>query len=304
MEKNAPFDWNQVRALLATVEAGSLSAAARQLGLTQPTLGRQVAALEAELGVTLFERVGRRLALTQAGREIIAPLQAMGEAANRIALIASGQSQAVEGVVRITTSDVYAVHVLPPFLKKVRELAPNLVIDILASNEVEDLLRRRADIAIRHVPPQQEELIARRCPDASARIYGATDYLDRVGRPRSADDLSRADFIGVSERSDIMITELARRGVTVTERNFPLTTGSALVGWGWVRQGLGLGIIMEAVASQTPGVEDAWPGFEGVPVPTWLTTHRELRTSRRIRLVFDLLTEHFSRPLPAVALPD
>src|SRR5690606_38189732 len=155
MEKSA-FDWNQVRALLATVEAGSLSAAARQLGLTQPTLGRQVAALEAALGVTLFERVGRKLVLTQAGRELIAPLQTMGEAANRISLIASRQAQAVEGVVRITTSDVYAVHVLPPFLKRVRALAPNLVIDILASNEVEDLLRRRADIAIRHVRPQQQ----------------------------------------------------------------------------------------------------------------------------------------------------
>lgn len=297
MEKSA-FDWNQVRALLATVEAGSLSAAARQLGLTQPTLGRQVAALEAALGVTLFERVGRKLVLTQAGRELIAPLQAMGEAANRISLIASRQAQAVEGVVRITTSDVYAVHVLPPFLKRVRALAPNLVIDILASNEVEDLLRRRADIAIRHVRPQQQELIAQRCPDAMARIYGSRSYLDRVGRPASVEDLSKLDFIGVSERNDIMISELARRGIMVSERNFPLTTGSALVGWSWVRQGLGLGLMMAAVGERTDDVEDAFPAFSGVPVPTWLATHRELRTSRRIRLVFDLLAEHFRSASP------
>lgn len=303
MEKSA-FDWNQVRALLATVEAGSLSAAARQLGLTQPTLGRQVAALEAALGVTLFERVGRKLVLTQAGRELIAPLQAMGEAANRISLIASRQAQAVEGVVRITTSDVYAVHVLPPFLKRVRALAPNLVIDILASNEVEDLLRRRADIAIRHVRPQQQELIAQRCPDAMARIYGSRSYLDRVGRPASVEDLSKLDFIGVSERNDIMISELARRGIMVSERNFPLTTGSALVGWSWVRQGLGLGLMMEAVGERTDDVEDAFPAFSGVPVPTWLATHRELRTSRRIRLVFDLLAEHFRSASPLLPALD
>lgn len=304
MEKAGDFDWNQVRALLATVEAGSLSAAARQLGLTQPTLGRQVAALEAALGVTLFERIGRRLILTQAGREIIGPLAAMGEAANRISLIASRQAQSVEGVVRITTSDVYAVHVLPPFLSRVRALAPNLVIDVLASNEVEDLMRRRADIAIRHVRPQQEELIARRCPDAMARIYGSRAYLDRVGRPASVEDLSRLDFIGVSERSDIIISELGRRGIVVTERNFPLTTGSALVGWSWIRQGLGLGVMMEAVGSRTDDVEDAFPAFSGVPVPTWLTTHRELHTSRRIRLVFDLLADHFKSPTPSPALLD
>src|SRR5690606_16773637 len=236
-------------------------------------------------GVTLFERVGRKLVLTQAGRELIAPLQTMGEAANRISLIASRQAQAVEGVVRITNSDVYAVHVLPPFLKRVRALAPNLVIDILASNEVEDLLRRRADIAIRHVRPQQQELIAQRCPDAMARIYGSRSYLDRVGRPASVEDLSKLDFIGVSERNDIMISELARRGITVSERNFPLTTGSALVGWSWVRQGLGLGLMMEAVGERTDDVEDAFPAFSGVPVPTWLATHRDLRYSRRIRLV-------------------
>ncbi|MBF0680319.1 MAG: LysR family transcriptional regulator [Devosia sp.] len=304
MEKGGDFDWNQVRALLATVEAGSLSAAARQLGLTQPTLGRQVAALEAALGVTLFERLGRKLVLTQAGREFVAPLQAMGEAANRISLIASRQCHAIEGVVRVTTSDVYAVHVLPPFLTRVRELAPNLVIDVLASNEVEDLMRRRADIAIRHVRPEQDELIARRCPDASARIYGSRSYLDRVGRPASVEDLSRLDFVGVSERNDLMIAELARRGIAVTDRNFPLTTGSALVGWSWVRQGLGLGVMMEAVGSRTEDVEDAFPAFPGVPVPTWLATHRELRTSRRIRLVFDLLADHFKSSSPFPSLLD
>lgn len=288
-------DWNQMRALLATVEAGSLSGAARKLGLTQPTLGRQVAALERALGVILFERAGRGLILTQAGQELVAPLMAMSAAATRVRHIASWQSEAMEGLVRITTSDAYAAYVLPPILDRIREAAPGLVIDVLASNAVEDLIRRRADIAIRHVQPVEAELITRRCPDSEARIYGARRYLDRIGRAQEGGDLRKADFIGFTEHRDLIIAELNSRGVPVEARNFPLTTGSGLIAWEWVRQGRGLTMMMEAVARATPEVEDAWPGFKGVPVPVWLATHRELRTARRIRFVFDAMVELLAR---------
>lgn len=285
------LDWNQMRALLATVEAGSLSGAARKLGLTQPTLGRQVAALEKSLGVTLFERVGRGLILTQAGRELVAPLRAMGEASDTIALVASRQSQSVEGLVRVTASDVYAHYLLPPVLKKLRQVAPGIVVDVIASNEIEDLIRRKADIAIRHVPPQEAELIARRLPDTVAKIYGTPALLDSIGRPVDERVLSGAEFAGYSESVDIVVAELQRSGLSLDVSNFPLLTNSGLVAWGWVQRGMLLGLMMEAVAKRTPEVEEAWPGFAGVPVPTWLATHRELRTARRIRVVFDLLAE-------------
>jgi DNA-binding transcriptional LysR family regulator len=291
MDQRRDLDWNQMRALLATVEAGSLSAAARKLGLTQPTLGRQVAALEKSLGVTLFERVGRNLVLTQAGRELVGPLRQMGDASAAVAVVASRQSQAIEGLVRITTSDVYAQYILPPVLEKIRRVAPALVIDVVASNEVEDLIRRRADIAIRHVPPTEAELIARRLPDAMARIYGAPERVGRLTQPVTAEGLSKADFIGFSENMPVLLSEMRRHGIGVSEANFPLMTNSGIVAWDWVRRGLGLGVMMQAVADVTPGVVDAWPGFAGVTVPTWLATHRELRTARRIRVVFDLLAE-------------
>lgn len=291
MDDRPDIDWNQMRALLATVEAGSLSAAARKLGLTQPTLGRQVAALEQSLGVTLFERVGRSLMLTQAGRELVEPLRRMGDASAAVALVASRQSQAVEGLVRITASDIYAQFVLPPVLEKIRRVAPGLVVDVVASNEVEDLIRRRADIAIRHVPPKEAEVIARRLPDGAARIYGTPERVRRLGTPAEAGSFADADFIGFSESMAVLIAELQRHGVPVSEANFPLMTNSGIVAWEWVRRGLGLGVMMTAVAEATPGVVDAWPGFAGVPVPTWLATHRELHTARRIRVVFDLLAE-------------
>lgn len=155
-------DWNHLRAFLATVESGSLSAAARSLGLTQPTLGRQVAALEQELGVLLFERLGRSLVPTLAGRELFESARSMGEAASRLSIIASGQSQSIEGLVRITASDIVAAHILPPILKRLNEVAPGIVVDVVADNDVRDLMRREADIAIRHVRPEQPDLIARR----------------------------------------------------------------------------------------------------------------------------------------------
>ena len=289
MKSAHDLDWNQARALLATVETGSLSAAARQLGLTQPTLGRQVAALEEALGIALFERVGRGLVLTPAGQALVVPLTAMGEAAEQLRLKASWQSQAMEGVVRITASDVYAVHVLAPALRELRHLAPGLVVDVLASNEVEDLIRRRADIALRHVPPREPELIARRCRDTQARIYGAPAYIEKIGPITCAEDLRQAHFIGFSDRNEGMIAELRRHGVPVDASNFPLMTASPIVALEWARLGLGLVLLMEAVGSQVPDIADAWPGFDGVPVPMWLATHRELRTSKKIRLVYDVL---------------
>jgi DNA-binding transcriptional LysR family regulator len=284
-------DWNQMRALLATVEAGSLSAAARRLGQTQPTLGRQVAALEESLGLAIFERVGKSLVLTEAGQGLIAALQDMGVAAERVTLAAARQSQSLEGVVRITTADLYAGHVLPPLLERIRREAPAITVHVLATGSISDLLRREADIAIRHVRPDQDGLIARRCKDANAYVYGTPELLDRLGRPRRGEDLLRADFVGALEDNDSFIAEMRRRGVPLGPENFRLATQSGMTGWEWVRRGLCLGGMVDSVAAHTPEVEIAVPSLSPIPVPVWLVTHRELRTSRRIRLVFDLLAE-------------
>lgn len=287
-------DWNQLRALLATVETGSLSAAARRLGLTQPTLGRQVAALEQGLGLVLFEHVGRSLVLTEAGRQLVADLRAMGAAAERVALSAAAQSQSIEGLVRISAADIYAGYVLPPLLERIREEAPGVRVELLATGSISDLLRREADIAIRHVRPDQEGLIARRCGDTLAHVYGTPALLDRLGRPVDGVGLARAEFVGAMEGNAGFIAELARRGVSLTEANFRFSTQSGITGWEWVRRGLCLGGMVEAVGLLTPEVEIAVPAIDPIPVPVWLVTHRELHTSRRIRLVFDMLVAHFS----------
>ena len=281
-------DWNQLHAFLATVETGSLSAAARELGLTQPTVGRQVAALEQDLGVLLFERVGRSLNLTAAGRQLFESARSMSEAASRLSIIASGQSQSIEGLVRITASDIVAAYTLPPILKRLHEIAPGIEVDVVATNVVRDLMRREADIAIRHVPPEQPDLIARRCRGTTAHLYAATSYLDLHGRATVGADLADAAFIGYSES---LIAEFHARGIPVTRRNFKWTTGSVVIAWEMIRQGLGIGVMFREAAEGAPGVEPVLPELPPFEVPIWLAVHRELHTSRRIRLVFDLLAE-------------
>ena len=288
--QSVSFDWNQARAFLATVEEGSLSAAARALGLTQPTLGRQVAALEEELDVLLFERVGRSLVLTPSGLELLDHVRTMCDAASRIALTASGQSQTVEGQVRITASDVLSAHILPPALKRLRAIAPAVEIDVVAANDIRDLQLREADIAIRHVRPEQPDLIGRHLRDVTAHFYASKSYLDQQGRPGSRDDLSDHAFIGFGDNQH-MIERLNPHGFSLTPKNFRLGSESGVVAWELARSGLGIVVMSDGVASGAPDMERVLPEMEPFVFPIWLVAHRELHTSRRIRLVFDLLAE-------------
>ncbi|SFR55810.1 LysR family transcriptional regulator [Litoreibacter janthinus] len=284
------FDWNHVRAFLATVEEGSLSAAARATGQTQPTLGRQVAALEEAIGVTLFERVGRALTLTTSGAQLVDHVRAMGEAASRISLAASGQSQSIEGLVRISASDVLSAYQLPLVIAQLRDRAPGIEVEVVSSNAISDLLRRDADIALRHIRPEQPDLIARKLADSDAYLYATPDYLARVGNPKVVDDLKAANFIGYGA-PDEMLPHFVAMGLPLTRDNIRYHSDSGVVGWHMVRQGLGIGVMSEHVAALTPDIVRVMPDLPPVSFPTWLVSHRELITSSRIRLVFDHLAE-------------
>ncbi|UWR07433.1 MULTISPECIES: LysR family transcriptional regulator [Ruegeria] len=293
MDDPRKFDWNHIRAFLATAETGSLSAAARRLDQTQPTLSRQIAALESDLGVMLFERIGRSLQITTAGIELLEHTRTMGAAADRIALAASGQAQSIEGQVRITASDVMSAYILPDLLREIRAQAPKLRIDVIAANDIRDLMRREADIAIRHVRPDQPDLIAKLVQEADGHFYAATAYLNRAGRPKSLSDLSRHEFISFGDTAQ-MIAYFEPIGLRLTEENFRLGSQNGIVSWEFARQGFGIAPMSEPVGDATSGMERVLPDMEPLRFPIWLTTHRELHTSRRIRLVFDLLADFFA----------
>ncbi|MGH7439877.1 MAG: LysR family transcriptional regulator, partial [Polyangiaceae bacterium] len=212
------FDWNHARAFLVTAEEGSFSAAGRALAIAQPTIGRQVAALEEELGVALFERVGTGLELTSAGLDLMEHVRAMSEAATRVSLAATGQALSIDGSVCITASELIAAHVLPPIIGRLRQEHPGIEIEIVASNSATDLRRREADIAVRNFTSTQPELVQKKIADRDARLYATPAYIERIGVPTSPADLSRADFFGF-DRTEIMIKGLRALGIEVGPKN-------------------------------------------------------------------------------------
>jgi DNA-binding transcriptional LysR family regulator len=287
------FDWNKARAFLVTAEEGSLSAAARALGMAQPTLGRQVDGLEQELGVVLFERVGRGLTLTPSGLELLEHVRTMGEAAGRVSLVALGQSQALEGSISISASETYATVLLPPIVAKLRTKEPGIQVEVVA-NHASDLLRREADIAIRNFRPTEPDLIARKIGMADAVLYASPDYIAKLGHPKTPYDLKEAAFVNM-DRTGAMIKGLNTLGLGLTEANFPLMTESYLVMWELVKQGAAVGILDAKIGDADPNVMRILPNLEPLSFPIWLVAHRELTTSRRIRRVYDFLIAELKR---------
>lgn len=284
------LDWNQLKAFLETAETGSLSAAARKLGLTQPTLSRQVAAIEQRMGVTLFERVGKSMVLTPTGMDLLEHARAMGAAADALSLAATGRSQAVGGVVSVSASDVVAAVLLPPLVKQLREREPGIAVEVIPSNALSDLLRREADIAVRHVKPEQPELIARFIREATAHFYASEAWVKTHGHPRSAEDAAHLPFVG-SDRQGRYLAYLRAHGLNLSEANFSCYADHTVTHWALVQQGLGIGAMMEEIARDMPGLVRVLDDLPPIQFPVWLVTHRELRTSRRIRVVFEALAE-------------
>jgi DNA-binding transcriptional LysR family regulator len=292
--RSVKFDWNKARAFLVTAEEGSLSAAARALGMAQPTLGRQVDGLEQELGIVLFERVGRGLQLTPGGLELLDHVRVMGDAAGRVSMNALGQSQTLEGRVCISASETYAAMLLPPIIAKLRILEPDIHVEIVVSNQASDLRRREADIAIRNFRPTEPDLIAKKVGEADAVLYATPDYIEKIGNPTMPQDLRHAHFVNL-DHAGMMIKALNKLGLGLTEENFPLLTESYLVMWELVRQGVAIGILDADIGDADPIVRRVLPDFQPFIFPIWLVSHRELTTSRRIRRVYDYLAEELHR---------
>ncbi|MFK7976404.1 MAG: LysR family transcriptional regulator [Halioglobus sp.] len=291
--KSITFDWNRARAFLVTAEEGSLAAAARAMGMTQPTLGRQVAALEREIGFDLFTRRGRGLELTPNGIKLLEHVRLMGDAANQFSLSASGKSDVIEGNVSITATELLSTFMLPSIIKALRETEPGIEIEINSTNEERDLNRREADIAIRSFRPTQPELIAKKLCSVRAHLYGAKSYLQQLGNPQSIAELNKANFID-TEKSGRLMTLLNSQGFNLTKQNFPVVSNSHVVQWELVKQGVAISATVEDIGDNEPLVERVvMADLPLITMDLWLVTHNELRTNRRIRRVFDFLVSEF-----------
>ncbi|PWR00619.1 LysR family transcriptional regulator [Leucothrix pacifica] len=292
------FDWNHARAFYVTVKEGSLSAAAKALGVTQPTLSRQMAALEAELGITLFERAaGQQLVLTDSGAKLVEHVEKMTESALQFSLAASGQSQLVEGSVVISVGQLDAAFRMPKIIAELRREEPLISIEVIVTNETSDLLRREADIAIRNFHPTQNDLIAKKLGEEIIHLYGSSDYVQQLPDSLDKVDFSELQIIGFDHST--MITDLLNaQGWKLGKDNLQLLTGFQLLQLGLCKEGLGLIFFPEDMADKEPQLFRAFPQTEPVmTVPVWLVSHQELRTSPRVRRVFDFVAERVARGL-------
>lgn len=284
------FDWSLVQAFLAVAETGSLSGAARQLSRSQPTLGRQIKSIEAQLGAELFHRQPRGFALTQTGTELVGPAQGMRDAVRQIALTAAGQQARLDGTVRITASVATSAMHLPPIIARIRKLEPQIAIELVPSDDTRNLLYREADIAVRMYRPTQLDLITQHIGEIELGVFAARSYLAERGAPTSIADLPRHDFVGYDSNTSI-IEGFAATGTKVDRDFFKTRCDDNIAYWELVRAGCGIGFAQADIGRKDPVIAEIDLGIPLPTLPIWLTAHEAMRQTPRIRRVWELLVE-------------
>lgn len=282
------FDWNLVRSFVAVGETGTLSAAARQLRSSQPTVGRHIDELETALGQKLFLRGRRGYELTEQGAALMARGQAAATEMDALARQAAGADRHMAGPVRIAASEVMSAFVLPEILARLAAEEPLIEIELVASDRVENLLRRDADIALRMVRPAQKELVAKKIADIPLTFAASSSYLDRKGRPQSLADLTGHDLIGF-DRSDAIVKGFAAMGLTLGASAFRLRTDNQIVYFNALCAGMGIGLAQAQLVARTPALEAFLPDVPLPSLPLWIAMHRDVKASPRIRRVADAL---------------
>jgi DNA-binding transcriptional LysR family regulator len=282
--------WGLYRSFLGVLSFGSLSAAARALDLTQPTLGRHIAELEAVLGIPLFVRSQAGLAPTEAALALKPHAEAMAAAAGALVRASSGTASDSGGTVRVTASEIVGVEVLPPILAAFREAHPNIAIELSLSNLNQDLLRRDADIAVRMARPTQSALVARRLGEVAIGLYAHKAYLARRGVPQSLGDLAGHALIGFDADTNAL-RAYRQTGLSITREMFALRSDSEHAQLAALRSGFGIGGCQEGVAARDPDLVAVLPRDFRVVLEMWLVMHEGLRSLRRVRLLYDHLAD-------------
>ena len=282
--------WDFYRTFLGVLREGSLSGAARALGLTQPTVGRHVDALEQALGYALFVRTQQGLSPTQEALALRPFAEALESNSAALLRVASSQRVGVRGTIRITASDVISVEVLPPIITGLHAAYPELVIELMPSNRIEDLLQREADIAVRMQRPSQSVLIARRIGDVELGLYAHKRYLDRRGKPASIDDLANHALIGF-DKETAFIRSMKTQLPALRRELMSLRTDSDLASLAVLRAGFGIGVCQVGLARRDPDLIRLFPKKISLRLDTWLAMHEDLRDNPSCRVAFAALTE-------------
>ena len=287
-ENYTEIGWELYRSYLGVLEEGSLSGAARAMGMAQPTVGRHVDALEKALGVVLFTRSQTGLLPTEAALALQPFAQTMRNAAAALKRAAESQGSGIQGTVCVTASDVIGQEVLPPILAQLQDAHPDLTVELVLTSRVQDLLQREADIAVRMAQPKQEQLIARHIGAVPLGLHAHKDYLRKHGTPASLADLAQHALIGFDEETPFV--RAARKNFPLWNRdNFAVRTDSDMAQMALIRAGCGIGVCQVNLAARDPNLVQVLPGSIPLALETWLTMHEDLRNSPRCKATFDAL---------------
>ena len=285
--------WEDQRAFLAVVEAGSLSGAARRLGIAQPTVRARIETLERALGTSLFTRSVNGLVPTEQALALTGPARTMARASDAFIRAASAPAGEIAGTVRLSVSEFVGIEVLPAMLAGLRLAYPRIVPEISLSNASADVLDQEADIAIRMHAPLQGALLVKKVGAIPLGFFAHVDYLARRGTPMAVADLAGHDIIGPDKnRSDLRIAAAIDAGMT--RERLAVRTDSHPAQLALVRAGLGIGVVQRPAGSRDPSLRAVLPDLEIGALETWIVTHEDLGEIPRVRVVFDHLIEGFT----------
>jgi len=285
----AQLDWALWRSFLAILREGSLSGAARRLGVAHPTIRRHLDEIEAGLGAPLFMRSVSGLVATELALSLRAAAETMESAAAQLVRTASGEAGVAAGTVRITASEIIGVEVLPPILSDLKLRHPLVSFELSLSNSVEDVLRSDADIAVRMARPAQEGVLARKVGVVPLGLYAHSSWIARHGVPESLAALIGSGGLIGYDRNPALLRVLVALGLSVGPADFCFRSDSDLAQLAALRAGLGVGICQEPLAVRDPRLHRVLPGFAH-GLETWLVTHPNLRDALRVRVTLDGLS--------------
>jgi DNA-binding transcriptional LysR family regulator len=290
------ISWELYRSFLGVLNHGSLSGAARALGVAQPTIGRHVAALEKALGLALFTRSQTGFLPTEAGQSLRMYAESLRSTVAALERAAVNQGSGVSGSVRVTASDVIGVEVLPPIVARLCEQHPGLAVELALTDRVQDLVRREADIAVRMLRPRQELLVARRVGPILLGLHAHQSYLARRGIPNNIADLADHALIGFDEIT-AFIRDAGKKFSVWRREAFSMRTDNSLAQLALIRSGAGIGVCQVGIARRDDHLVRILPKQFAMPMETWITMHKDLRHSPRCRVTFDALVEGLEQHL-------
>ena len=281
-------NWDLYHSFLAVVQLGSLSAAAKSLGTTQPTVGRHIEALEKQLGLTLFSRSPSGLVPNTVALELLPLAESMAASAEAMIRRVSGEADNIQGIVRITASDIVGGEVLPTILASFHRTHPNIVLELSLTNAPEDMLRRDADIAIRMFRPNQGGLIASHVGPVALGLYAHRSYLEAKGCPENLEQLDGHTLIGY-DRNSFAIQAAARSGIKVSREQFNFRCDNELAQLAALRAGVGIGGCQKPIAKRDLNLLPVLPDQISIELDMWVVMHEDMRSCRRVALLFDYL---------------